>query len=468
MNGDKLKILLLSVSSTSFFYEQLVIPFGLVSIGSYVDAPDYELKGIEMNFPPQKIMNRYLKEDDEILAQILDFEPDIIAMSTYATNMYNVMFWADVIKKNMPDTFVVVGGNHVSYIAEECLKKCSGIDAVIRFEGEIPFKMLCERLHNGNRDLSGIPSLSYRAGEKHIENPQAELIKDLNYMPLLNRTYFVEHQSPDEVIHADMISARGCPFNCTFCNCNHYWSKRHRTRSVESVIEELIILTKRHPLKTVRFRDEAITLNKKHCIEICNEIVKNNIQLKFQAHSRLDGLDEEVIQALSKAGFTTLFIGIESGSKKVLDRLKKGIDISRLETVISLLRKYGISFRLSFMSATPGENIGETLKTVRLIRRLKLRKDEYYLGYGVDIYPGTGECEQFIELNPDYQWISKKPKLNGTYLCVRDHEGNVIQPKYREYGIISVALIYFLLRPTYFLEKVVALSTKIFKRIFRR
>ena len=129
--------------------------------------------------------------------------------------------------------------------------------------------------------------------------------------------------------------------------------------------------------------------------------------------------------------------------------------------------KKGDTINAKFMSATPEESLGKTLKTVRLIRRLKLKKDEYYLGYGVDIYPGTGECERVMKLNPDYQWISKKSTLHGNYLSVRDHEGNVIQPKYREYGVISVALIYFLLRPGYFIEKVGALRKKIFKRIFK-
>ena len=163
-------------------------------------------------------------------------------------------------------------------------------------------------------------------------------------------------------------------------------------------MEELKILTQKHPLMSVRFRDESITLNKKHCIEICNEIVSNNIKLRFQAHSRLDGLDEEVIQALSKAGFETLFIGVESGSKRVLQRLQKGIDISRLPSIIRLLRKYGIEFRLSFMSATPGEKLRDTLKTVKLIKNLGLKRNEYYLGYGVDIYPGTEECNRFLQM----------------------------------------------------------------------
>ncbi len=467
MKTGEFKILLLSVSSTSFFYEQLVIPFGLVSIGSYVDGPDYRIKGIEMNSPPQKIMDRYLKADKEILDQVLDYNPDIIAMSTYATNMYNVMFWADVIKKNLTDVFIVAGGNHASYISEECLKKCRGIDAIVRFEGEIPFKMLCDKLRNRDFDLSDVPSLTYREGDKIIENPQAELIKDLNSLPILNRTYFAEDQSPGKISHADMISARGCPFNCTFCNCNHYWSKRHRTRSVSSVMEELKILTQKHPLMSVRFRDESITLNKKHCIEICNEIVSNNIKLRFQAHSRLDGLDEEVIQALSKAGFETLFIGVESGSKKVLQRLQKGIDISRLPSIIRLLRKYGTAFRLSFMSATPGEGLRDTLETVKLIKKLGLKRNEYYLGYGVDIYPGTEECNRFLQMHPDYEWITRNPHLKGKYVAVKDPAGNVIQPKYREYGMLSVAFIYLLLSPAYFFDKIIALGSKILKTLSR-
>ncbi len=466
MDNERLKILLLSVSSTSFFYEQLVIPFGLVSIGSYIDGPDYRIKGIEMNYPPKKIMDRYLKADKEILDQVLDYNPDVIAMSTYATNMYNVMFWADVIKRNLADVFVVAGGNHASYISEECLKKCRGIDAIVRFEGEIPFKMLCDKLRDRDPDLSDVPGLTYRDRDKIILNPQAELIKDLNSLPVLNRTFFAENQSPDNISHADMISARGCPFNCTFCNCNHYWSKRHRTRSVSSVMEELKFLTRKHPLKSVRFRDESITLNKNHCIEICNEIVSNNINLRFQAHSRLDGLDEEVIQALSRAGFETLFIGVESGSREVLKRLQKGIDLSRLPSIIRLLRKFGISFRLSFMSATPGERLKDTLETVKLIKRLRLKRNEYYLGYGVDIYPGTEECNRFLKLHPNYQWINRNARLRGKYHAVKDPSGNVIQPKYREFGLIRIACIYLLLSPTYFVEKIGSLSKKLLNKIF--
>jgi len=461
-----MNILLLSVSSTSFFYEQLVIPFGLVSLASYVDNPDYQIRGIEMNWPAEKIRDRYLRTDSEIVEQILEFNPDVVAMSTYASNMYNVMFWADVIREKCADCFIVVGGNHVSYIAKECLDKCKTIDAVVKFEGEIPFKMLCEKLYEKNYDFTDIPSFAYRDSGKIIENSQAALMKDINSLPILNRVFFAGQGSQKEQTHADIVSARGCTAACTFCNCNHYWSKTHRTRTAESVIEELKELKRDNPLKTIRFRDESLTLRKKYCLKLCEAITSNNIALRFQAHSRLDGLDEDVIKALAGAGFELLFIGVESGSKAVLKRLRKGINLSKLESIIPLLRKYGIKFRLSFMSATPGESFFETLETVKLIKKLKLKRDEYYVGVGVDIYPGTEECERFLKVNPDYQWLIKDYRFKGKYFAVRDPLGNITGPKYKEYGTLKSAFIFFLLSPGYFLDKVSSVGMKKLGGIF--
>jgi len=465
---NKLKILFLSISSTSFFYEQLVIPFGLVSLGSYIDGTDYEIKGIECNSPPGKIMERYLRVDNEILKKILDFDPDVVAMSTYASNMYNVLFWANAVKERLPGTFIVIGGNHASYIAKECLEKCKSLDAVGRFEGEIAFKMLCEKLSKKNYDFSNIPNLTYRDGNTIVENATTTCLESLDLLPILNRTFFDEQNTAGNLTHADIISARGCTANCTFCNCNHYWGKTHRTRTVESVIEELKELKRNNPLiKSVRFRDESMTLKKKYCLEICEAIVSNNVDLRFQAHSRLDGLDKEVIKVLAKAGFELLFIGVESGSTAVLKRLKKGINLSKLETVISLLRKYGIGFRLSFMSSTPGEKFTETLETVGLIRKLKLKRDEYYLGVGIDIYPGTEEHRRFLELNPDYEWITKDYQFKGKYFAVKDLEGNITQPKYREYSVLKSAFIFLLLSPNYFFEKVKTINIKKLKSVLK-
>jgi anaerobic magnesium-protoporphyrin IX monomethyl ester cyclase len=467
--NKKFKILLLSVSSTSFFYEQVVIPFGLVSLASFVDCPEYEIRGIELNWPPEKIMQRYLKVDNEVLKEITDFSPDIIAMSTYASNMYNCLFWAEAIKEKLPKCFIVTGGNHVSYMAQECLSKCRAIDAVVKFEGEIPFKMLCEKCFVQDLDFKDVPNLVWRRNGEIVENQKTILLDNIESLPIINRSYFTSQQTDKLLTHADVVSARGCPFHCTFCDCNHYWQKTHRTRSVESVIKELKQLVSANPgIKSVRFRDESITLKKQYCMDLCRSLIDNGIKLEFHAHSRLDGLDEELIAILARAGFKQLFIGVESGSENVLKNLKKGIKLEKLAPNLDLLRKYGVDFRLSFMSSTPGETFFDTLKTVKLIKKLKLKRNEYYMGIGIDIYPGTEECRKFMELNPGYQWISNANfKFNGKYSARRDLFGNIINPKFRQYSLLQSGLIFFLLSPEYFFERCGSLVSKKIKNLFK-
>jgi anaerobic magnesium-protoporphyrin IX monomethyl ester cyclase len=465
---EQFRILLLSVSSTSFFYEQVVIPFGLVSLASFVDRPEYQIRGIEFNWPPEKIRQRYLKIDDELLNQIVEYKPHVVAMSTYASNMYNVLFWADAIKQKLPKCFVVIGGNHASYIAKETLTKCPSVDAVVRFEGEIPFKKLCEKLSAGNSDFSDVPNLTYRRGSEILENSENVLLENIESLPIIKRGYFPSSKHDDLQTHADLISARGCPFHCTFCDCNHYWQKTHRTRGVESVIKELKQLLAENPnIKSVRFRDESITLKKSYCMELCKSLIDNNIKIEFHAHSRLDGLDEELIAMLAKAGFKILFIGIESGSEKVLRNVKKGIKLEKLAPNLDLLRKYGINFRLSFMSSTPGETFFDTLKTVSLIKKLKLKPSEYYMGVGIDIYPGTEECKNFMELNPAYEWINNDYKFKGKYFAMTDPYGNIINPKFRQYSVLTSAVIFFLLSPKYFMQKCSSILAKKLRRIFK-
>lgn len=443
--NNKLKILLLSVSSESFFYDQMVIPFGLISLASYIENQNYEIRGIEMNNPPQKINQRYLRVDKDLLKEIIDFSPDIVAMSSYASNMYNIIFWANLIKSNLPDCINIVGGNHASYIAYEILKKSPGIDIVVRFEGEIPFKMLSEAIFNRNYDFTNIPSITYRSNGEIKKNPQVELMKDISELPILNREFFKDIvKTKEDIYHVDIISARGCPFNCTFCNCNHYWSKRYRVRLIDSVVREIEDLKTNYPnLKSIRIRDESVTINKHRCKMLCDAIKKNGYDFEFQAHSRLDGLDEEVIQYLSGAGFKLVFIGMESGSQRILNLMNKGIDISRSAEIVPLLRKYGIRFRISFMSETPDEKLKDIKKTIKLIKNLKLssKTHEYYVGTGVAIYPGTADCQKFLKLNPDYEWLTKDYNFKGKYYATRDREGNIIQPNYLEHSRIQRVLI---------------------------
>jgi radical SAM superfamily enzyme YgiQ (UPF0313 family) len=119
---------------------------------------------------------------------------------------------------------------------------------VVRFEGEIPFKMICRKIADQNYDFSDVPNLTYRKNGEIKENHQIDLIKDISQMPKINRNYFEDKSKKlEDITHADIITARGCPYHCTFCDCTHYWSKKYRMRNLDVVIAELKELKSTYP-----------------------------------------------------------------------------------------------------------------------------------------------------------------------------------------------------------------------------
>lgn len=420
------KILLLSVPSEGSFYDQVVIPFGLASLGTYAKLFGHEVKGVEMNAPRERIPLRYMQADPEIVAEIEAFAPDIAAMTTYSENIHNVLFWAGKLKELTPSIFVALGGNHASYIAKEILADRKEVDFVIRFEGEIGFKALLDQLEGGTPDFGAVPNLTYRENGAIRENAAAPPIMNFDELPLIDRDIFESSPEQRAKTHADVITARGCPFHCTFCNCNHYWGKKYRTYSIPRVIEELTSLKKKYArLESVRFRDETISVQKSRCLELCAALRELNPGLRFEAHSRLDGLDEEVISALAAAGFKRLFIGLESGSRRVLERLKKGIRLEHAATVFPALRKAGIEYRCSFILGTPGETPADLRDTLRFIGDSRFELDDFYFNEALIIYPGTTESTFFREAFPDYRWLRKR-ELGKGYSQIPDAFGNPV------------------------------------------
>ena len=420
-----MRILLLAVNSESAFSGPVVPPFGLMSLGTFVQGDGHDILGLDMNGPSDVVQRRYLNEDPDLLDRIRDFSPDLVAMSTYAPNIHNVLFWSELIKRECPGCVVVVGGNHASYIGPEIIRACPAVDIVIRFEGELPFKHLCDTLARGSRGFTDVPGAVFRHGNDVVETATVPLIEDLGLLPSLNRGMF-QWAGTATWTHTDVISARGCRFHCTFCNCNHYWGKRHRSVPVARTVEELQSLKVLMPrLRSVRFRDEAISGSRTYCRELCDALVQADLGLEFHAHARLDGLDDELIGCLAAAGFREVRIGLESGSQAVLNRLKKGIKLKNVYSRVAALRKHGIRFTLLLMSSTPGETLEEAGETLRLLRDLDVDVDEFYFGTELLIYPGTGDCRAFLEKYPDYQWL-RPQELSDGYHQLPDCRGNPV------------------------------------------
>jgi MoaA/NifB/PqqE/SkfB family radical SAM enzyme len=171
-------------------------------------------------------------------------------------------------------------------------------------------------------------------------------------------------------------------------------------------------------------------LDRRRCLTLCDELVKADFGLGYHAHSRIDTLDEEVVARLVAAGFEELYIGLESGSPAVLQRLRKGINVEKVRAMVPVLRRHNLAFRLSLIFWTPDETIDEAIETIELLRELEVGIDQLTISYGIDIYPGTAEAERFLRRFPGYRWL-ERCELGHGYRQVCDSQGNVIGVSHR-------------------------------------
>ena len=165
-----------------------------------------------------------------------------------------------------------------------------------------------------------------------------------------------------------IIATRGCGYNCAFCSDHRYWGKLRR-RSVNNIVNEIEDIISRYP-KTERidFFDATLTFSKRFLKDLCSEIVKRNIKLKFRATARFDNLDDEVLTSLRKAGFDTLCLGAESGDPDILKSINKKIGPDFIKEKLRLIKKHGIRSVAFILVGVPGETEESLKNTISLMK----------------------------------------------------------------------------------------------------
>jgi radical SAM superfamily enzyme YgiQ (UPF0313 family) len=173
----------------------------------------------------------------------------------------------------------------------------------------------------------------------------------------------------------DVRASRGCPYDCGFCTLGSQVEafgidKRMRYRDPKIVLEELEYLAKQG-VKHVFMADEVFTLHKKKAKELCDEIAKRNLGIKFSCQTRVDLVDEEVLTSMKKAGFWQVLFGVESGDDAILAKMEKDASVEEAKKAIALMRKVGIKVSTTNIIGFPGETLDSLRKTVELNKEAK-------------------------------------------------------------------------------------------------
>ena len=268
----------------------------------------------------------------------------------------------------------MLGGVHMKIFPTETLRYNLRVDFGCVGEAEMVLPEFVRRWEH-NESFQGLPGLLWRDGDEIRYAGPPEPCLDLDAVPFPAR-----HLVPNET-YFNFISvrrnytvfntSRGCPFRCIFCEAA---GSKWRARSAASVVAEFEQCYEKHGIREVDIFDSSFTVSKKRVLEMCRLLVDNGLGRKmiWDVRSRVDTIDEEMLEALREAGCYRIFYGIESAAPEVLKKLRKGMDLGHVERIIRKTDKLGISAFGYFLIGSPGDTEQTIRKTIDFAKSLPL------------------------------------------------------------------------------------------------
>lgn len=357
----------------------------------YEEGGDYlDQRGIFNAFDSYKKIHEdyenYIWENT--VREILTFNPDFLGITMYTANYKAARIISEKVKRQNKDIKIVVGGVHPTLAPYETLK-VEEFDYIIDGEGEFPFLELV----NGEPE-DKIAGLGYKNNGNLFLNPRRGFILDLDSLPLPARDLIIN--SSENTDYGQLIAGRGCAFSCSYCASAAIWKKRVRFRSVENVIRELISIKDNYPHNTIYFEDDTFTLKIQRTMELCDQIIRHALDIKWKCDTRADCLSDEMVGLMKKAGCVCIKMGVESGSERILKRINKKLRKETISNAAKMIKKHGIALTVYLMAGFPYETNDDLIDTINFAREIDA---DYYSLSIVAPYYGTKIYDEYVRNN---------------------------------------------------------------------
>lgn len=376
-----------SQQKSYFTFFKPTAPLGLMYLAAYLRKFNLASKIIELgvfNFEEAiKTRNRirFGLSNRQILNILKEEQPKIVGItSMYSVFYRDVMDLAGTIKKYDPQCKVIIGGNHASSYYNFILKD-KNIDFVVIGEGEETFLELCQIiLGKKSNNLEEIEGIAYRKKRKIIRNNARSLITDLDVIPfpardLINlEEYFIKQKDNPYLFRypsTNIITSRGCPGGCLYCTVRAVWGRSWRARSVQNVVDEIEELVKKYGVRDLAFMDDNASVNKKRWQEICDEIIKRKIDIKWTTPNGMAHwfLDKKTLRKMKKAGCYRITFGIESGNAATRQFIGKPYSLSQAKELIEYANEIGLWTSATFILGSPYENMDSIKDSIEYAKK---------------------------------------------------------------------------------------------------
>lgn len=394
--------------------------------------------------------------DEEFAKRIKDLSLAVIGFTAMTPSVDFVAGMARIAKTASEKSVIVLGGAHASILPIETINRYPQFDVVVMGEGEVVFPEICRAVRDGALGGGEIPSAIIRAGEKLVGDPALRAAPlDLDLLPIPARDLLEPGRYsgaptpglPQKVFRAtQLFTARGCPGKCIFCCSEHVFGRGVRHRSVPHIMEEVRDCVEKYGFRHFTIDNDTFTWDRRHVMDFCAEISK--LPVTWDCDTRVDRVDKEMIGAMAASGCVKVAFGVETGSPRVLEWIKKGITLEQVRAAFRRTREAGMLSCAFFMVGNhPDEEESDIEASINLIR--KIEPDLISVAIATP-YPGTAlhEIMRAQGLIGDLKWSDYGQSFQGAPIT----RTRTITPR-RLKALQSRMLRKFYLRPSYIMRR---------------
>jgi radical SAM superfamily enzyme YgiQ (UPF0313 family) len=340
---------------------------------------------------------------DDIVARAKQFRPDLLGISSTTVAFHRSLEVAGALKEHWPELPIVLGGPHASSNVRHAMS-FPAFDFAVVGEGEITLEALAGAIAAGG-ELSAVEGLAFRRDGELIVNPPRPRVMDLDSLP-----FPAYDMIPNLAVYtpppcnykkrpvANVITSRGCPNACTFCD-RSVFGQRLRQRSASNIAAEIEELYRTYGVREIAFVDDTFTIRPERMRELFAVLAEKKISFPWTCMSRINTVDRELLAFMRAQGCWHISFGIESGSEDILCCIKKNISLKQVRQVVACCRELGIRTKGFFMLGLPGETLETMEQTTQLALELPL--DDVVVTINTPI-PGSqqyDEAEQYGSLD---------------------------------------------------------------------
>jgi radical SAM superfamily enzyme YgiQ (UPF0313 family) len=379
----------------------LLPPLGLAYVAAYLKSKGHRVRVLDGIVDPLPL--------EEIANIARDY--DVVGITVISSYVIRVIELIKSLKQAGISAPIVVGGPHATALPETLLKH--GADYAVIGEGEETMLELVEK--KGPETIKGLKF--YDSKKNLVSTGRRRLIEPMDQIPMPARELLPMHRYRTSIARASaepshsMMGSRGCLGRCTFCS-RMTFGNRVRYFSTDRIIEEFWLLRDRYGAKEVAVWDDDFVADPDAAVNVCERLIHKGFDRPWSASVCIETINRELLQIMQRAGCNYIAYGVESGSQRMLDRLKKKISKDEIREVIRTTKQLGIPIRAYFILGFPGETAAEMEETIEFARELDVDLASFTMFIPL---PGTREYQRAKEsgtFDPEYFFKMMIPEIN--------------------------------------------------------